>query len=273
MIRFGELIQKFSEFRLESDIKDAINNAVKYVWEIPQIALDAWKTEIDEYEDKFTSEELENYRNMFEVKKSICGVHIISLSTDTKARLYQATENEYTFTSPNFLVSTDFNILAQSPYSNLVTLLNGKTEELPYVLKPKSFEFKTVFDGIDSKSNDAFGVFQGYDFSVTHLRDHNRQGEESIFGSVNYSSGDIHLVRSNTSNEEKFVKYYQMLAAGMNNGSGNNGQGGGTAVQIEPYDYATVIGTCIVLSGPLQLIFEMETNQDPYIEPAYELDE
>lgn len=266
MIAFSNLAREFSDYRQEIDINDTYSNNYKYVWELPADALEYWKDEIDPYIEKFTTDEIEAYKSMFQVGKKILGIYVGAESLDTYARLYQLTEYTWHFTIPDILCSVDYNIIRHSPYSRGVTLPSGHYTELPLLIKPRSVRFTNVFDGWDIPSNDQYGNISGYGFDC-FTRDHNRRGQESIYGFVDYQHGDIHLVRSHVGNEIKFERYYDLLVqlAASSGSSSSSGGGGGISVSRPiPYDYATISGELIILAPPITTVLEVDTFGDPH---------
>ena len=274
MLAFGNFMSQFAEYRASSDMADMASNSAKYIWEMPADALEEWKTSIDEYEEKFTEEELNNFRSMFAVGQKIVNIPVAAYSKDSYVRLYQLTEYDYSFIIPDVLCSVDYNIIEDSPYTADVTLSSGNKTTIPNLILPKSIIFdEGGFDGVDSPIISPYGLIRGDGFNKL-LRDHNRLNGDSIFGFVNYATGDFHLIRSNIENEEKFETYYDKLAASAaSSGSSSSSSSGSSSSSSsqsepepppEPYDYLNITGTLKLLNAPVTVVFETDVDQDPY---------
>lgn len=272
MITFGNMAKEFNDWRQESDIADNPSNGYKYVWEIPADCLAEWKESMAPYEDKLTEQQLQAYKSMFEVGQQLLGIYIGATALDTKVRLYQLTEYDFDFSIPDILCSIDYSVADGSPYGSTLEFPSGQTFDLPFLIRPSTFKMNSVFDGMDSQQSQEFGIISGEKFA-THERDHHRLGEESIYGFINYKTGDIHLVRSNISNESKFEEYYDllvMLAAGggqsgggSSGGSSGSGSGAPAIPPPDPYDYANITGTMKILGPPITTVLEINTDGDP----------
>lgn len=274
MIAFSNVMREYSDWRRTADVADSQVSNYKYVWEVPQEALDTWKDALDEYADRFTTEELNNYKSMFQIGRQMTGIYIGATSPDSYCRLYELTEYVWSFTIPDVLCSIDYNIISHSPYSSVATFPSGQTFELPLLIKPRSLRFTSIFDGNDAPSNALYGIISGYDFDIL-LRQHNRIHSESMYGFINYKTGDIHVVRSNTENEIKFEKYYDQLekllaaASSTSSGSGSSSGSGGAASTTPqfppppPYDYVDIPGELVIIAPPIKTILEIDTDGDP----------
>lgn len=273
MISFGNLVKAFSDWRKTSDIADSQVSNYKYIWEIPQDALNTWKEFLNQYADKLTTEELTNYKSMFAVGKQMTGIYIGATSPDTYARLYKLTEYTWDFTIPDILCSANYDITSNAPYSNTAVFPSGQRFELPLLIKPRSVVFSTVFDGYDTPMDETFGIISGKDFA-NKIRNHNRRGQESIYGFINYKTGNIHLVRSNLKNETKFEQYYDKLLkllAAANSSSSDSAQSSDSSSSSQafteppppPYDYADIAGRLTIIAPPITTVLEVDTEGDP----------
>lgn len=271
MKKFSSLAYAYHQWQLAVDFDHNINETAKYIWSIPQAALDQWKTELDDLRDRFTTHVYDIYQNMFEVGKMLMGFTIGCNSVDDYVRLYKLSESTISWRFTNVLCSTTINILDMNGISRSITLPKGETAELPIVIKPKSLTVDgDIFDLIDSRHN-ILGICNGHEYEL-RVRDHNRLGEESWYASINYAEGDFHLVRSHTTNEKKFVDYYNYLIKMLNSISTRtvtSGTGASATTStmttisyypdkslIKPYNYLNVSGTVNVVHAPAETVLE-----------------
>ena len=262
---YSELVSEFSNWQDENNMIDDPNEYMKYIWEIPQSVINQWKTELDDDADLFTDEEIEQYKTNFDEGGSILGIYNVvkDQSETTTVKLYKLTEIDKEFAISDILVTKNYRLESSK---NPVELPDGNTLELPVLIKYESIKFNEPFDLVDHDISLQHGVLNGEKYQM-ELRDENKVNENSLLATINYKTGDLHLIRNFDSNEDKFVEYYNMLLAGMS--SGGAGGGGGTTVGtvIEPYDYLTVSGTYIVLGEPVELVFTFDCSYENGDEP------
>ena len=281
---FSELVLRYHNWQLEVDLDHNINENTKYVWSIPKKALTAWKHELDDEKDRFTTHVLASYQDMFQVGKLLMGLVIACTSVDDYVRLYELSEKTVPWTMEKVLCSKNINILSMNGISRQVNLPNGKTTTLPIVIKPNTLTVSNEeFDLIDNKhSNIGFCLGQEFELGI---RKQNRLGKESWFASINYAKGNLHLVRSHTTNEKKFVDYYNYLIQMLGSiGSRTVTTASGASMHfntissypsrsaITPYDYVTISGTAVVLTDPASTMFEFDIYEEIPDENTFDTD-
>ena len=267
MLRFGKFAAKFYDWRVENNFSTDVNNNIKYMWSIPQAALDQWKTELEPNKERFTDQEYESYQSMFELGHSLLGINIAKTTNDNIVTLYVVTEKEVEFTVSKVLTGTTTKIV--DGYTTDATLPDGSQITLPFLIKPNSLytgtveeENATVFDCKDTRSG-KFGTIIGKGF-VSFRRDHNMLGEESWLGTIDYTTGNLHLIRYNPSNEEAFIKNYKAAGSAGSSSSSSSGSGSGsgssTAAKAIPYEYADLSGIVNILTEPINVVFSYDIS-------------
>lgn len=213
------LAQAFNDWKVQNNINSDISEMSKYIWEIPENALDFWMHELDDRTDVFTEHVLNTYRDMFHVGHRILGIVIGGISTDTKIRLYKLSEAEINWSFEQVLCSDTINILTQNNLVNNILMPSGYEISLPMIIKPDSLQILSEqFDLTDGRIS-TLGLCAGQEFKIFE-REQNRLLNESWLGTINYQTGDFHIVRSNLNNEKKFEKYYRWLKYGIGYGGG-----------------------------------------------------
>ena len=284
MRTFEELIQRFHEWTLEVNYDSNITNNSQYIWEIPAEALEKWKHSLDNYEDQFTEHTLSIHRNMFHVGSKIVGILVGCTSDDTYVRLHKLTQKEVIWHFENVLCHDDINVLDQNSISANITLSTGKSITLPIVINAHTMKMDGDFDLTDCRL-DTKGTCLGEKYKIyssstisaldnsSSVRNHNRLDQESWLATIDYVTGDFHLVRSHLDNEKKFKLYYEELKKvldGLYTKHVTSPVGGSTSVptysympsasKIQPYKYVSPSGTIEVLTGPGEVMFEWDTT-------------
>ena len=294
MKNFEELIQRFHDWTLEVNYDNNITNNSQYIWEIPEEALNAWGHSLDNYEDQFTEHTLSTYRNMFHVGSKIVGILVGCTSDDTYVRLHKLTRKKVHWHFENVLCHDNINILEQNGISVNITLSTGKSITLPIVINAYTMKMNGDFDLTDCRI-DTKGLCLGEEYKIylsnsvsasddsSEGRDHNRLDQESWLATIDYVTGDFHLIRSHLNNEKKFKLYYEELKKILNGLYTRYvislGEGPiniptynymPNASLIQPYKYVSPTGTIEVLTGPGEVMFEWNTisleNSDDELE-------
>lgn len=278
MKTLSELAQYYYDWQLKTNFNHDINENTKYFWSIPQQALDGWKTEIDEYKDSFTTHVYNIYQNMFQIGHNLLGLVIGHISNDNYIRLYELNENIVSWNMQNVLCSKTINVLVTNGIKQYVQINKNTSLKLPIVIKPNTLTIdpynddgEILFDLIDSKHNQ-IGVCTSSSYELKERNQH-RLKEESWLATIDYCDGDLHLIRSNTTNEKKFVDYYSYLIRMLNSiitTTVKNDDGTTTTTstisyypeksKITPYNYINISGTVTVLGEPLHEVFKFNIN-------------
>lgn len=303
MKTFNELVIAYNEWRNANAISTSLEENIKYIWILPTDALNEWAHELDDKSDIFNEEELANYTNMFTVGNKILGITLAATDNSNIVKLYRLTTYNSAFLFENVLCSVDGNIRTKPNNINISdTDGNSYSINLPVVVQPKSIQFdkipennydgvdvregsgaplfEDIFDGVDQPFKNTRGIISGKGYTAYQNNQYNRDSHrlinintskesetESIFGAIDYSTGNIHLVRSFPDNEEKFITYYdeleQLLAGG---GSGESSESGSSTTPMFPppipYTYVNISGTFIELGEPAELVFEFNITDE-----------
>ena len=274
---FSDLTQEFSDWLLENNISFNHEEYVKYIWEVPQQAVDQWKTELDDYRELFSDEVYQTYINQFELNGSIMGVYNIVHDNSTTAKLYKLSTSYKEFTVKDILVTKNFQLPIPS---NRVTLPDGTSVNLPTSIEHGSLKLFTPenkIDLVDSILDITRGSLTGDGFAIG-IRDENKLNNNSFLATINYQSGMLHIIRNNDANEEKFVRYYKWLLEEISHGNSHSCSAGissnGTPIvssfspihsssQVIPYNYISVSGSFNALGAPLTLVFSFDCIKEP----------
>lgn len=249
MRTFSEFARDFHEWRSLNILPYNYDENAKYAWVLPMEAVEVWKHEIDDLcPEHLTEEEVKLYQDNFTKGGSIFGVYNVVQDDGITCRLYRMTENYLNFSFPNILCSFDGNLPLADSGIDLGTIHTNTLIRIKY----GSINFSDTFDGTDKHDGYDLGIIMGKGF-VLGSRNNNRLGQNSIFGSVNYTNGKIHLVRSHLENERKFVRYYELLRQTATSSSGGRGGQSVSLAEITPYDYITINGSLISLGNPTTL--------------------
>ena len=269
MKAFSEFVQQFYTWSKEINYENNSANNSQYIWEIPIEALDNWKYSLDAHKEQFTEYTLSMYRDMFQVGKQIVGITVGCTSDDNYVRLHKLTQKTVNWSFTKVLCSDKINILEQNEISRNIVLSTEKEVELPIVINAHTMKTNNTFDLVDLKIN-TLGTCIGEKYKLL-IRGENRLDVESWLATIDYANGDFALIRSNIDNEEKFIRYYDLLTK-MINSIGTRtiatAAGGSVSVQtigfvannITPYDYVSPSGTIEVLTGPGEVMFTWDIN-------------
>ena len=260
MRTFSEFAYAFHKWRTANNpIYDFAENSM-YAWIIPREAIEVWRHELDDMTPEFLEEyEVRLYRENFDKGGSFFGVYNFAESNGIECKLFKMTPYTLSFSTPSFLCSCDGTL---PMVSQRITLEEGIAIDSLIRIKYNSISTSGGFDLIDRYQSYDMGILMGHGYYIGQ-RNHNRTGEESVFGHVNYTNGRYHLVRSNTSNEEKFPKYYDWLVRLLSESSsesggssssshyGNDDESGG----VPPYSYMSLSGSLVSLGDPCTKVF------------------
>ena len=254
MRTFGEFAKAFHEWRAaENPIYNFAENSM-FAWIIPKEAIAVWKHELDDLTPEYLEAyEVELYRNNFAKGGSFFGIYNFVESNGIECKLFKMTQHRLSFTIPPFLCSYDGTLPL---VSQTLHLDEGITTNTLIRIKYNSISMSGGFDAVDNYQSYDMGIIMGNGYYIGS-RSHNRLGEESVFGHVNYTNGHIHLVRSNTSNDEKFPRYYEWLIRLLSeSGSGGGGSSSsGSGEGAEPYSYLSLSGSLTALGDPCTQVF------------------
>ena len=214
---------------------------------------------------------LETYYSMFKLHGTMLGFTVAAITNDHYARLYKLTQRSYDWYLSKILCSGDLNLINYCGINKNVTLGNY-TVENPFVLTPKTLYVKNdEFDLRDTRTAHR-GTCAGIGY-LEYTRNTNRKDKESWLATIDYMTGDFHIVRSHTDNEKKFVNYYNMLIQMINSISNRTftlSSGFSTTVRtisyvgsgVTPYDYVDISGAIQAVGNPTILALEMDINDD-----------
>lgn len=271
MKKFTDLAQIYSDWLVNNNISTETQDNMKYLWAIPNNALEAWKHEFDDQKDKFTEQMMNTYQNMFKLHGTMLGFTIGAVTNDNYARLYKLTQKTYNWTLNNILCSGNLNLINYCGISKSVTLGSYSVEN-PFTLTPKTLQINNdEFDLRDTRAiRRGTCCGQGY---LEYDRNTNRKNKESWLATIDYMNGDFHIVRSNTDNEKKFIDYYNMLIKMINSVSTRSFtllSGFSTTVKtisyvasnVTPYDYVNIRGIISAVGNPTTKVLEMDIRDN-----------
>lgn len=265
MQTFGHLAAALNDWKSKNNITIDFDNSRRYFWRIGQPALDAWLPEFEEKVTDATSDEIAAYKKMFDEGGELAGIPVaLKLPTFRGAKLYEMTETTKSFTLDNVVNSWEGNICNQS---RAVTA-GGDSLNAVVLLKPGTVKFTSVFDGVDSNLSKTTGIIYGYGVQLLR-RQVNRNNGESIFGFVNYTTGDMQIVRTNTYNED-MINQYEIYcttpksSGGTGSGSGSGSSGGSSSKVFPKLNHATITGTFSIFGDPCKEVFSFDLDSNNY---------
>lgn len=271
MKKFTDLVQAYYDWSANTDILNIPNRNIKYLWSASESAFLAWQNELEDQKEEFTEQAYEQYQSMFQVGKIMLGFTVGCINNTNKINLYKLAERTVRWHMNDVLCSNSINILYQNGLSNKADL-DGNEVELLTTVVPKTLSSNNIsFDLIDIKSG-TIGAALGHEY-LDGIRLHNRLEKESWLASLNYSNGDLHLIRSNTDNEAKFKKYYEELLKAVRSISNrtftNQNEFSTTVATISyiperpnSYKYVDISGTCNIVGNPTTLVFSFDAEDD-----------
>ena len=265
MQTFGHLAAALNDWKKKNDLTIDFNNSRRYFWRIGQPALDAWLPEFERQVTDATPAEIAAYKKMFDEGGEMAGIPVaLKLKDFRGAKLYEMTETVKQFSLDNVTTVWEGNVCNQS---RGITA-GGDALTAVVAMKPGSFKFSSVFDGVDSNVSKTTGIVYGegvQDFRRTV----NRNGEESIFGFINYVTGDLQLVRSNTYNDDMIAQYEAYCTvphASSSSSSSNSGSGSGSSTEkvFPKLKHVNITGNFSIFGDPCKEVFSFDLDSNDY---------
>ena len=250
---FSDLVCEFSNWLTENNIDLSYDEYIKYIWEVPQQAVDQWKTELDDYKHLLPDYVYNIYVKQFEEYGTIMGIYNVVHDNSTSAKLYKVSRYLKNFTINDILVTKNFFLPTEN---NLVELPDGRHVNLPTSIEHGTLKFNLPVDLLDYPIDYSRGTLSSEGFNL-HIRDENKINGNSLLATINYQTGLLHLIRNYDYNEELFVKYYNALKSN----SSSNPSSGNPGISVKPYVYLTVSGSFYSLGAPVTLVFEFNCNE------------
>lgn len=251
---FSDLVCEFSNWLTEKNMELSYKEYIKYIWQIPHQAAEQWKTELEDYKHLFPDYIYNIYVKQFEEYGAIMGIYNVVHDNSTSAKLYKVSRFLKNFNINDILVTKDFYLPSEN---NLVTLPDGIQVHLPTSIEHGSIKFNPPVDLIDSPIDFSRGSLSSEKFRL-HISNSNRINQESLLATIDYQSGLIHIIRSYLPNEQKFIRYYNLL----NSSSSSSGSSSSSdSSSVPPYDYLNISGSFYSLGSPVTLEFEFNCNE------------
>ena len=247
---FSDLVCEFSSWLTENNIDFSYDEYIKYIWEVPQQAVNQWKTELDDYKHLLPDYVYNIYVKQFEEYGAIMGIYNVVHDNSSSAKLYKLSRYLKNFTINDILVTKNFFLPTEN---NLVELPDGRQVNLPTSIEHGTLKFNLPVDLLDYPIDYSRGTLSGEGFNL-HIRDENKINGNSLLATINYQTGLLHLIRNYDYNEELFVKYYNALKSDSSNSSGNS-------TSVKPYVYLSLSGSFYSLGAPVSLVFEFNCNE------------
>jgi len=207
--QFPEFASGFMDMKSTNNLTIDFNSSRGYFWRIGSDAQANFLPHLEIEIPNVSSVMDAQFKAMFYPNAELMGIPVGPALTDVtnKVRLYKASIVPQTFTTSQFLSFCDNIIVTGTTTVNDPITL--ESINLPVLIKPGTLTMDNIFDGIDLISSKTNGSIQGSGY-VNGVRNANRNGDESILGSINYQTGEIQLLRSNTPNDNlmpQFVAY------------------------------------------------------------------
>lgn len=275
MQTFGHLCAAFNDWKKKENITIGPNDTTTYFWRLCPEAITAWLPEFEEKVTDATQDEINAYRSMIREGGEIMGIPVAPNITNYRgAKLYKLDVVHNTFTMNDTVTVYEGNILS----SDRKATSDGDLITIPLGIQPGSVHFTNTFDGTDQKISKTEGLIMGEGFK-RNSRDINRLDDESIYAIVNYVTGAIQLVRSNSYNDKIIYDIRNgykgttttNTGTGSNTGtntgtSGQTGTGSSTENQwlISPLKVANITGEFNTFSNTSQLVFSFDLDSDDY---------
>lgn len=248
MKSFSELVKAYYDWQRENDIDNNSNEGVNYIWELPRDAVEQWKTELEKDKYLFRDEVYQNYLHQFDEGGTLLGINNILHDDSNMVKLYKLTEYKERFIIERILVSKTQRLPIRG---SEVELPDKRKIELPITVKYGSIVLDEPYDLKDKKISYNHGTLVGEGFK-RELRDSNIINDNSLLATINYHTGEIHIIRNNDENEDKFIK----------NAQSSFSTSSGIPIPRLPYEYLTVSGSFITLGDPVELVFSFDCTGD-----------
>lgn len=260
MQTFGHLAAALNDWKKKNNLTIDFNNSRRYFWRIGQPALDAWLPEFEQQVTDATPDEIAAYRKMFDEGGEMAGIPVaLKLGNFRGAKLFEMTETVKQFSLNDITTVWEGNVCNQ----NRNITANGDSLTAVVMLKPGTFRFTNVFDGLDSNISKTTGIIYGKGVQ-DYRRTTNRNGEESIFGFINYVTGDLQLVRSNTYNDDMILQY-EAYCTVPHASSGSGSSSGTSTEKIFPkLKHANITGDFSIFGDPCKEVFSFDLDSNDY---------
>jgi len=259
MKKFSEFCLDFNSWKNQTNI--SMDEVDKYFFKFPQKALDKWKYEYENSTEDPDPQMIEMFHSMLSINSDIMGFKLAGISDIDEVQFFKISTEDVEFAIPDFLTYTKCKIVEDNEL------------QLPKTILPGSVKFTSGFDCFDQKSKNNMGII----FSNTAFElGTNYQENNSIFGLVNYSTGEIELVNTNSNNDTKFENYYKIAKETVENKKSEtdideeeteediedefNETSEEILDEIEPYEYISITGTCKKFAPPIEKIYSYSIN-------------
>lgn len=228
MESFGHFAAAFNDMKNANNLKINFNDSRGYFWRIGEPAKTYWQPDYETKVPNAKPIEIQGFRAMFEEGGELLGIPTgKSLGNFNGIRLYRMTEIGQSFTINNLLFSYNGTMLNGSIGSNITSPDTNELFTKPIIIKPETFRMLSSFDGLDVIASKVSGLIYGAGFR-NGQRSSNRLGQESIMGTLDYRTGAINLLRSNSDND-LFAPQYQEFILGLESAaSGDSSSGDST---------------------------------------------
>ena len=267
MQTFGHLAAALNDWKKKNNLTIDFNNSRRYFWRIGQPAIDAWLPEFEQQVTDATPDEIAAYRKMFDEGGEMAGIPVaLKLGNFRGAKLFEMTETVKQFSLNDITTVWEGNVCNQT--RNITA--NGDSLTAVVMLKPGTFRFTNVFDGLDSNISKTTGIIYGKGVQ-DYRRTTNRNGEESIFGFINYVTGDLQLVRSNTYNDDMILQYeayctvpHASSSSSSNGGGSGSGSGTSTEKIFPKLKHANITCDFSIFGDPCKEVFSFDLDSNDY---------
>ena len=222
MIKFNDFVKKFQQFKHDNNISTDYNSNRAYFWRFGSIVKDTYQPYLEQVLKDATQEEIDGFREMFEQGHDLLGHMVgIPLVKPTTINFYKLTVNNCSITIPNMLTSYIGNILPNNNFT-VTDPTDGTLIQPPLIIYPESLKFSNGdFDGRDVLASKTSGTIMGEGF-YDDYRNTNRLNNIAIFGSIDYHTSKIDMMRSDSRNDALIAEYenfIQSYAGGTDDGS------------------------------------------------------
>ena len=251
---FGHMAAGFNDMKTAKNLNIPFADSRGYFWRIGKDARVAWEPEFEQKVSDAKPQEIESYKAMFQENSELLGIPVAKELSDFRGiRLYKLNENPSTYTISDLLCAYDGSIL-----SSINTLIDDPitNEQINQIItiKPESLKMTNCFDAVDIISTKTTGLIYGEAFKDCK-RLTNRLNGESIMGTINYKNGNIHLIRSSSTNDKLIPEYEAFVVASASSSGSSDGSSSGGPIpptelllRINPsISFTTFIGPAVVV--------------------------
>lgn len=260
MKKFSDLSIAFNKWRVNNNIPYSVSDLARYIWSLPESAVEVWKSELDPYSDFISESNIRIYKSMFDPGSRLLGIsNADAYTSSTLVRLYKLTEVRGTFSVKDMLNSSRSSLINKS---RTFQLPSGESVTIPVIIKPNSVVINSGFSGTDSRINYRTGIVSSADAKRGIVQDNYNSGN-SVYGLVDYTNGEFQLVRNNPDNDDKFPKYYDDLVKMVKESSSSEKKPESSPQKEVPpnYEYRSLSGEFIYFDNPIELAFEFEVGE------------